>query len=327
MRPQIVVPRRPSPPWLPDSLDAGIALAIGAALVSGVAVYLNAFAVRQVPDPAVYTTLKNAVAAVVLLGLLGPRGMTGIRAIPAARWPAILAVGVVGGSVPFVLFFTGLAAASAPSAAVIHKTLVLWVALLALPVLGERAGIALVVGLAGLLLGQALVLPPRGIVWGPGETMILAATLLWAIETVLVRRLLGTTPTGVLATLRMGLGVVLLAGFLVVTGRATGVAAVTPAGWAWVALTGAILAGYVATWFAALRRAPATVVTSVLVLGAVVTGGLSAATSGTAPSGSALVGFGAIVAASVLVVGWARAAARGVASATARRLAPEPSDG
>jgi hypothetical protein len=65
----------------------------------------------------------------------------------------------------------------------------------------------------------------------------------------------------------------------------------SPAGWAWVALTGVILAGYVGTWFAALRLAPATVVTSVLVLGAIVTGTLSAVSQGALPAPSGLAGY------------------------------------
>jgi drug/metabolite transporter (DMT)-like permease len=88
-------------------------------------------------------------------------------------------------------------------------------------------------------------------------------------------------------------------------------------------MTGVILAGYVTTWFAALSRAPATVVTSVLVLGAVVTGALTAATRGTAPSPNVVAGYVLIVAAATLVVVWARAAARRVATASGRPdLAP-----
>lgn len=60
--------RRPSPAIaVPIGTGWGIALATGAALISGLAIYLNAFAVKQLPDAAVYTTLKNAVAAIVLL--------------------------------------------------------------------------------------------------------------------------------------------------------------------------------------------------------------------------------------------------------------------
>jgi drug/metabolite transporter (DMT)-like permease len=294
--------RRSSSISVPIGVRWGIVMAIGAALISGLAIYLNAFAVKQLPDAAVYTTLKNAVAAIVLLAVvLGLGAGRDLRAIDRNRWPAVLAVGVIGGSVPFVLFFTGLAQASAPSAAFIQKTLFLWVAFLAVPFLGERLGPASVIGLAVLLVGQALVLPPERIQWGAGETLILAATLFWAAETVLVKRLLGAIPGPTLAALRMGVGLVCLVGYLALTGKLGVLAGLAPTQWGWVLLTGLVLAGYVGTWFAALQRAPASVVTSVLVFGAVVTGALTAVSKGAAPNPSVIVGYLLIVAAAGLI--------------------------
>lgn len=290
---------------LPISRNWGVVLAIGAALISGLAIYLNSFAVKELPDAAVYTTLKNAVAAILLVALaLGLGAAREVRLIDRRRWPALLAVGVIGGSVPFILFFTGLAQASAPGAAFIQKTLFVWVGVLAIPFLGERLGIASLVAIAGLIAGQALVLPPEGIRWGTGETLILAATLLWAAETILVKRLLGSIPSHVMAALRMGVGLVVLVAYLAASGKLAVVAALGQAQWAWVLLTGLVLAGYVGTWFAALRRAPASMVTSVLVLGAVVTGTLSAVSKGAAPSATVVGGYALIVIAVAIVAAW-----------------------
>ncbi len=308
------LPRIPSTRVVPDRIDRGIALAVGAALISGLAIYVNATAVKALPDAAVFTTLKNAVAAALLLGLVTASGAAGgFRRVERRQWPAVIAVGVIGGSIPFILFFTGLAQASAPSAAFIQKTLFVWVALLAVPFLGERLGLATLAGLVLLVVGQALVLPPTGIAWGLGETLILVATAFWAVETVLVRRLLGTIPSSVMATLRMGIGLVVLVGYLAVSGRLGSIAALDGSQWAWVLVTGGILAGYVATWFAALERAPASVVTSVLVLGAVVTGALTAATKGSAPSPSVVAGYLLILLAAAAIVTVSRRAARSVA--------------
>ena len=47
----------------------GIAFAAGTAVISGIAVFLNSFAVKEVSDPAVFTTLKNGVACLVLVGI------------------------------------------------------------------------------------------------------------------------------------------------------------------------------------------------------------------------------------------------------------------
>jgi drug/metabolite transporter (DMT)-like permease len=299
---------------IPDRVGWGVALATGAALISGLAIYLNAFAVKQLPDAAVYTTLKNAIAAFVLMtAAVGLGAVRDVRAIDRRHWPAILAVGVIGGSVPFILFFTGLAQASAPSAAFIQKTLFVWVALLAVPFLGERLGVASVIGLGILLVGQALVLPPAGIRWGMGETLILGATLFWAAETILVKRLLGSIPSKVMAVLRMGIGLVVLAGYLALTGKLGVVAGLGATQWAWVVLTGLVLAGYVGTWFAALKRAPASVVASVLVLGAVVTGALTAISAGAPPSPTIIGGYILIVTAAGMIAAWSVRAARHLA--------------
>ena len=75
-------------------------------------------------------------------------------------------------------------------------------------------------------------------------------------------------------------------------------------------VTGLVLAGYVGTWFAALKRAPASMVTSVLVLGAVVTGTLSAVSKGAAPSAAVVGGYVLIVAAAGLTVAWSVRSAR-----------------
>jgi drug/metabolite transporter (DMT)-like permease len=321
-----MIPRPTAPArtaLIPDRAGWGIGLALGAALISGLAIYLNGFAVKQVADPAVYTTLKNAVAAVILVAIVIALGGRRVAEVPRRSWPAVLAVGIVGGSVPFVLFFTGLAQASAPSAAFIQKTLFVWVAVLAVPLLGERLGLATILGLGTLLVGQALVLPPQGMVWGSGETLILVATLLWAVETILVRRLLASVPSDVMASIRMGVGVVVLIGYLAVSGRLGAVAALTSTQWAWVLGTGIVLAAYVGTWFAALRRAPASVVTSVLVVGAVVTGTLTAASKGAVPTAPVVVGYLLILAATALLVVSSRAALRTLADAPAGR-APTP---
>jgi drug/metabolite transporter (DMT)-like permease len=310
---------------IPHGLVWGLGLAFAAALISGLAIYLNGFAVKQLPDAAVYTTLKNAVAAAVLVAVaLGLGAARDVRSIERRHWPAVLGVGVIGGSVPFILFFTGLAQASAPSAAFIQKTLFLWVALLAVPFLGERLGPASVVGLLVLLVGQALVLPPERIQWGTGETLILAATLLWAAETVIVKRLLGSIPGTVMAALRMSVGLVVLVAYLAISGRLALVADLGTTQWGWILLTGLVLAGYVATWFAALQRAPATAVTSVLVPGAVVTGALTALSNGAAPKATVVVGYLLIVAGAALVMASSAAAARRLAAEDQRPTALAP---
>jgi len=288
---------------IPRTLRWGVLLALATALISGVSIFVNALAVKELPDPAVYTTLKNGAAALVLLGLaVATIRPASVRAMPARSWGWLAVIGVLGGSVPFLLFFTGLAQASAPSAAFIHKTLFVWVALLAVPFLGERLGLAQIGALAVLLLAQLLIVPPAGVTWGTGETLIAAATLLWAVETIAARRLLGSVPSGVVGVGRLGIGLVVLVGYVLITGKVGTVAALSVEQWGWVLVTGALLSGYVGTWFAALQRAPASLVTAILVLGAPVTAALQALQGGSIPATPVLLGQGLVLLAGSMLV-------------------------
>jgi drug/metabolite transporter (DMT)-like permease len=280
----------------------GLALAGITALVSGVSVFVNATAVRAFGDPVVFTTLKNGVAAVLLLAV----AMLAVRAPwrPQWRiWPGLLALGVIGGSVPFILFFSGLAQATAPAAAVIHKTLFVLVALLAVVFLRERLGGLQIGALAVLLGSQLLIQTPAGVGWGIGETMIAGATAFWAVEVIIAKRVLGGVPSPVAAAARMGIGLVVLIGFLAATGGLATVGSLRVDQWGWVLLTGMLLTAYVASWYAALQRAPASAVTAVLTLGAPITAGLQLVAAGQVPSPGAALGYGTGLVA-VAAVAW-----------------------
>jgi drug/metabolite transporter (DMT)-like permease len=302
---------------------AGIGFALATATISGFSVAVNATAVREFGDPVAFTTLKNAVAAVILIALAAvaiPAPGRVVRSLPRRAWLGLATVGVVGGGIPFVLFFTGLANASAPAAAVIHKTLFVWVALLAVVLLRERLGFLQLAALGVLAGSQLLIQPPNGVSWTGGETMIALATGLWAIEVVVARRLLQSVPAPIGAAARMGIGLVVLLVILAATGGLADLAPQTAAQWAWIGLTGTMLAGYVATWYAALRRAPATAVTAVLTLGAPITAAVQLVAAGQVPASLALAGYGGTVLAA-LAIAWSmlRApAARLAVAATVR---------
>lgn len=297
---------------IPTTRTAGVVLALCTAAVSGLAVFTNGYAVKHFKDATVYTTAKNAVAALVLLALLGAaarsrRGGT-IDGAVRRSGPGLLAIGVIGGSVPFVLFFEGLARAQSVQASFIHKTLVFWVVLLAVPLLRERITYLHVGAVAMLVGGQAaLTHDMAGLRFGSGELMILGATLLWAIETVIAKRVLEKEAPILTGSARMGIGLVVLFGWLAATGRLGAFGAYSAEQWRWVLLTGGILSVYVGTWYAALARAQAVDVTAVLVFGAVVTAALAGRFKG-APLGPDAFGLG------LVTIGTATAAAAALRS-------------
>lgn len=264
-------------PTIPASRQVGVLIALGTAAISGFAVFLNGYAVKRFPDPTLYTTAKNGVAAFLLGGLLA--ALTSRRRHEGIHLPGslrarlgLVVVGIVGGGVPFVLFFEGLARAESVQAAFIHKSLLLWVIVLAVPILKEQlewyhlAAVGLLVGGQIALAGGITDLAP-----GSGEAMVLAATLLWSIEVIAAKRLLSAVSPLVLGVTRMGVGLVVLVGWAAASGSMGSLAGLGASQWGWALATGVVLTGYVATWYSALARAQAVDVSAVLVFGAVVT--------------------------------------------------------
>jgi uncharacterized membrane protein len=95
----------------------------------------------------------------------------------------------------------------------------------------------------------------------------------------------------------MGIGTLILLLWVAASGRMEELTGLDWTQWQWVLLTGLLLAGYVATWYAALARAQAIDVTAVLVFGALITAVLAGAFDGKTVSavGVALVAAGSVV--------------------------------
>ncbi len=292
-------------PSIPRTTAWGLGLALGTALISGVSVWLNGRYVKLFDDPTLLAAVRNGIVGLVLASFaLGTGRLGELRALDGRRRLALLAIGVIGGGIPFALFFNGLALSTSPAAALIHKTLFLWVAVLAVITLGERLGWAQLAALGVLLAGTLILAPSGALGAGVGEAMIVAATLMWAVEVVVVRRVLltGVSPS-LAAASRMVVGSLSLLALVAVGGGLDGIAAWGTAQWQAIAITSLLLAGYVATWYGALQRASASLVTSVLVLAVVVTTGLQAWSTGTAPAPTALAGNGLLLIGGLAAIG------------------------
>ncbi|MFA6525625.1 MAG: DMT family transporter [Patescibacteria group bacterium] len=253
-------------------VQKGILLALGAALVSGVANFVNKNGVSVVGEPFVYTAMKNAVTAILLLGVLFAfKNVKQIKCLSKSDWMKLGIIGLIGGSIPFLLFFKGLSMTSASSASLIHKSLFIWVALLAVPFLKEKFRWYQYGALAMLFFGNFIILGPSKFNWGQGETLVFLATLLWSVEFIVAKQILKTIHPNVVAWARLTIGIFFIILFLVFTGRLDNLMSASFAGWGWSMLTGAILFLFVLAWYHALKRAPATLVTSVLVFASPIT--------------------------------------------------------
>jgi drug/metabolite transporter (DMT)-like permease len=276
----------------------GVLVAGITAVISGISVFANSYGVHHVPSPSVYTTGKNLVAFLALgasvLAASAWRRRSTVKGEMATRWAAapvriasstrstltwlgLAYVGIIGGGLAFVLFFNGLARTTATPAAFLHDTLVIWVVLLAGPFLHERAARWNIAAIALLVGGEVALSKGIGhLAWASGTSLVLAATLLWALEVVVAKRLLSGIAPATVSLVRMGVGSAALLAYLAVEGSLGSLFALNRSQLGWVLFTGLLLAGYVGTWMTALSRARAIDVTSILVASSLITAALQA---------------------------------------------------
>ncbi|MFA6530580.1 MAG: DMT family transporter [Candidatus Micrarchaeia archaeon] len=255
-------------------LSKGIYLALLTALISGFSVFINGFAVTGF-DPFVFTTLKNVfvVAGICSLILLA-REAKEIKTLTRAQWTKLIAIGAVGGSVPFLLFFWGLSLSSGAVGSLIYRLLFVFAAGIAFVFLKEKLNAKMLAGGALLVAGNILLLK-GAIGFGFGELLVLLATILWAVEFNISKTALAGIKPNIVVFGRMFFGSTIMLAFLFATGRVDTIATLAPVNWEWVAITSIFLLGYVFVWYRALALAPVSIATPVLALGGPITALLS----------------------------------------------------
>jgi drug/metabolite transporter (DMT)-like permease len=251
----------------------GISLVLITALISGLANFFNKFAMQALAKDAFqYTFLKNIFVALIFSFLiLMPWILPKLKKLSKNDWLKIFCLGLIGGGIPFLLFFKGLSLTSAVSASFIHKTLFIWVAIFAWPFLKEKISIWQFGALGVLLWGNMIFEGFKGLSWGLAETLILGATLFWAFETILIKKFLANIDFMILAWGRMFFGSLIIFAFLATTNNLAGLTALNQTQALWIILVSLLLCGYVLTWYAALNKLPVTVVASILVLASPIT--------------------------------------------------------
>lgn len=251
----------------------GIYLVLITAFISGLANFFNKFGLEALgKNPYQYTTLKNIIPAIILsLLVLTPVLWPKLKKLKPGEWLKLFFIGLIGGSLPFLLFFKGLSLTSAVSASFIHKTLFIWVAILAVPILKEKLSRLQLLALLILISSPFIFSGFKAFTWSYAHTLILAATLLWAIENVIAKITLRNIDPLIVAWGRMFFGSLLLLGFLAWTKNTGGLMAMNFSQWLWLGLVGGLLTGYVITWYGALKKMPVTVVASFLVLASPIT--------------------------------------------------------
>lgn len=261
-------------------MNKGIKYALLSALISGVAIFYNKQVLVKGIDPLIFNIIKNGSTAILLsMVLLAGGKINRLTQDFKKSWKELLGIAAIGGSLPFLLYFTGLTQTSAINANLIHKSLFIWVTLLAIPLLKENLGIFQVAGFVLIALSN-IVLGFKGFDFNSGEFLILLATLFWAGENIIAKKVLKRTGSLTVAWSRMFFGSLILTGIAAWQSKLHLIVSLDPAILIPVLPSVILLTLYVISFFTALKYAPATEVAAILILATPVTNMLQAVWSG-----------------------------------------------
>lgn len=258
----------------------GYLLVLSTAVISGIAIFVNQYGVAVVNSD-IFTFLKNAAVAVMLTGLIFfGRQWNELKALSAKQWLQLLAIGLIGGSAPFILFFKGLSIAGPLSASVIHKTMFIWTFFFAWLFLKEKIGKNLLVAGGTLLAANLVLLKLSSFKISVSLLLILGATLLWSLENTISKHALKTIQPRLIMWGRMFIGAVFIFVYLAATKQTTLIYSLSAKQVGWTLVSAVILFGYVGTWYSGLKRVSLSEASVILMFGAPITAFLNGVAQG-----------------------------------------------
>lgn len=281
----------------------GLMLVFFTSIISGISIFVNSFGVKGF-DSSVFTFSKNILVALLLAGIIiGFKEWKQLRVLTKKQWGQLSLIGLVGGSVPFLLFFKGLQMTAGSTSGFIHKTLFVYASIFAIIFLKERWNWGLGVGIGALLLGNYLIIGPD-LSFSIGHGLILLATMLWAAENTYAKKVMKELSGTVVGFGRMAFGSVFIFVFLLATGKTPTIMSMTSAQYLWILVTSVFLLLYVFTFYNGLRHVRVSTATAVLALGSPITTLLAFIFKGTAINATTAGGMLLIVVGVAAVVWW-----------------------
>ena len=235
------------------------------AVISGVAIYVNSNGVKTFKDSTLYTAMKNAVVGVCVLALLvfASNARSELRHLTRRQWALLALVALIGGSVSYALNFRGLQISTPVTAALVDHMQFLYVAIFAAIFLHDRFGPAIWLALGVLFVGLCFGIKVNAVRWDTGVLFLLAATLMFAFDFIVIKYLLRSLSMMTIMVFKMTVGSGLLVGYVGATGHLGAVTTLSGRQWEYVLVTGLILLAFTVTSIAGLRHASATAVIAI----------------------------------------------------------------
>lgn len=252
-----------------NNLAKGVLFALLTSVISGISIFYSKISVAKI-DPLILTTTRNLyVGFMFFLLVIFTKKISELKKINGKNLLQLILIGFIGGGIPFYLFFSGLQLIGAQTGNIIHKSLFIWVTLLGMMFLKEKLNPVYLISYLFVILGTFFFTPFK-FVFGRGEIFILSATLLWAIENIIAKKVLKNVSSNLVGLFRMGIGSIILMSLIFASGKQSLLMSLNPTQLTIIVIGATILSFYVYFWYRALKYAPVGLVTLLLTFSVVV---------------------------------------------------------
>ncbi|MBU0530073.1 MAG: EamA family transporter [Candidatus Aenigmatarchaeota archaeon] len=255
----------------------GTLLAVCTAIISGVAIFANKIFIVDM-DPTIFTAVRAIFIGIIFFVISSVQVKFDYKKFKKIPWKYLLVIGIIGGGVAFLMFFTGLKFTTGGRAAFLHKTLPLYTTLLAFVFLKERITqkqlTALIFMFIGTIVLYSAVITPTEMWLNPGlgDLLIIGATIFWGIENVVAKKAMMLKESNLVVGFgRMFFGALILFGVVLLTGKLDLLFTLQPHQTANLLISTAILFGFVLTYYWSLKYINVSKASSILLLAPVIT--------------------------------------------------------
>ena len=255
----------------------GTILALFTAIISGFAIFANKIFVINL-DPTVFTAIRALIIGLVFLALSLVFGSWNKKENKKIQWKYLIFIGLIGGGLAFLLFFTGLQLTTAGRAGFLHKTLPFFVIMFSIIFLNEKITktqwYSFFIMFAGIGFLTLSPLSPGELWQNPqlGDALIILATILWAAENVTAKKAMRKGEHNfVVSFARMFFGAIFLFGVVLFTSKINLIFSLTLTQWIYILASTAILFFYILTYYWAIKYINVSKAATILLLAPVIT--------------------------------------------------------
>ncbi|MCK4714264.1 MAG: DMT family transporter [Candidatus Aenigmarchaeota archaeon] len=237
----------------------GTLLALLTAVVSGFAIPVNKIFVSGL-DPVVFTAVRAIFIGAIFFILAGYKKGFKFRSMNKVPWSWLLLIGIIGGGLGFLLYFSGLTLTTSGRAAFLHKTLPIYVAVFSYLFLKEKITRKQNMTLLVMLIGTVILLSSSinpSVFWQDpalGDILVVLGTIMWGLENTISRKALIKEESSLVVSFsRMFFGGAFLFGVALLLGRLDVLLNLTQQQMASILISSGLLFAYILFWYSAIR--------------------------------------------------------------------------